>query len=398
MTSFEEAKARLEEKAPGVSRFKYPLIELPFGDTIHINFVVINGAQPGPTFLLTGNIHGDEVTGLIVCHRVLEHLENSIDQLQGRVICIPSLNPTGLWVGTRQPIFDSGRDPNRQWPDSMPEEVFKQLKEDAAAKSDRYYPIQQKIDNNTPPQAKAFKTIFQLFKEAVRPDFHLDLHTFSTLSLPFTFLDNVLYVGDSDEAKQAAQTLFENSVKFAESLGLTLLRERAAGTYISEKLHRSTSGAVLHNLKIPSLTLELGPMDVCPPDYCTAGVTAVLNGLKYSGNLPGDREAITSVPVLHFDCPHRYFPYPMAPATGILDFVVRVGSRVHAGDVIGVIRHIDGRKITDVVSEVDGYIVAIYQHVSVLEGAKIAMFAVEDDQTSNLLNWKELPFNWFVTY
>lgn len=59
----------------------------------------------GPTFLLTANIHGDEITGVVVVHRFLEQL--NLNELKGRIICIPSLNPTGLLAGTRYPQFEA---------------------------------------------------------------------------------------------------------------------------------------------------------------------------------------------------------------------------------------------------------------------------------------------------
>lgn len=82
---------------------------------------VCSGAEAGPRVLITGNIHGDEVTGTIVIHRFIERcatsrvalptppdhlpslhlsLEGKLDRLKGTIVAIPSLNPTGHLQGS----------------------------------------------------------------------------------------------------------------------------------------------------------------------------------------------------------------------------------------------------------------------------------------------------------
>lgn len=74
--------------------------------------------DPGPTFLVTANIHGDEVTGVLVVHRFLDFLEkNPLNS--GRVVIIPSLNPSGHLADSRTPLFQN-KDPNRCWPEYKP--------------------------------------------------------------------------------------------------------------------------------------------------------------------------------------------------------------------------------------------------------------------------------------
>ena len=75
-----------------------------------------------PRLLLSANVHGPEYNGLIVAHRVIEWLETAAPSglLRGTVVVFPNLNPSGHRGGTRWPVFDSGIDPNRQWPDARP--------------------------------------------------------------------------------------------------------------------------------------------------------------------------------------------------------------------------------------------------------------------------------------
>jgi predicted deacylase len=142
----------------------------------------------GPTLLLTGNIHGDEVTGVIVIHRFLESLD--LSKLRGRIVAVPSLNPTGLLAETRFPQFEA-KDPNRAWPDSRPE------KEEKDENPDLWKEYSKRVEDEKGPQARAFAKIAKIF-EKINPQFHLDLHTFSILSHPFAFVDRVLYTGTNN--------------------------------------------------------------------------------------------------------------------------------------------------------------------------------------------------------
>ena len=42
------------------------------GHDLDLKVIIVSGKQDGSTFLVTGNIHGDEVTGVVVVHRLVE--------------------------------------------------------------------------------------------------------------------------------------------------------------------------------------------------------------------------------------------------------------------------------------------------------------------------------------
>lgn len=75
-------------------------IELPYRDRLRIRRTVFEGARSGPTVAVVAGIHGDELEGLYVCHRLarwLEQLEHERPKaLRGRVELYPALNPLGL--------------------------------------------------------------------------------------------------------------------------------------------------------------------------------------------------------------------------------------------------------------------------------------------------------------
>ena len=80
-------------------------------------------------------------------------------------------------------------------------------------------------------QERCFLPISEALK-ALKPDFHVDLHTFSTLSIPFIFIDRVLYENTSEDSKKKAEHLFNQTQAMVQAIGLTVVCERPAWIYV----------------------------------------------------------------------------------------------------------------------------------------------------------------------
>lgn len=74
--------------------------------------VVTRGARPGPTLCLTAGIHGDEVNGMEVAHRIYAGTAGA--DLAGTLIAVPAVNMSGVRSGTR--YLPDRRDLNRAFP------------------------------------------------------------------------------------------------------------------------------------------------------------------------------------------------------------------------------------------------------------------------------------------
>jgi uncharacterized protein len=61
--------------------------------------IVVKGAKPGPKLLVTAAIHGDELNGIDVVHR-LARIDPAT--LSGTLVMVPGLNTPGLLQGTRE--------------------------------------------------------------------------------------------------------------------------------------------------------------------------------------------------------------------------------------------------------------------------------------------------------
>lgn len=75
-------------------------IELPYRDRVRVRRTVFDGRGGGPTVAIVAGIHGDELEGLYVCHRIARWLEELArerpEALRGRVELYPAMNPLGL--------------------------------------------------------------------------------------------------------------------------------------------------------------------------------------------------------------------------------------------------------------------------------------------------------------
>ena len=81
---------------------------------IEVPIIVERAKEPGPTILITGGIHGDEINGVEIVRQIVAKGYNKPEK--GMVICIPVVNIFGFLSQTRQ--FPDGRDLNRVFPGS----------------------------------------------------------------------------------------------------------------------------------------------------------------------------------------------------------------------------------------------------------------------------------------
>lgn len=102
----------------GKTRLWFRPLDTAIGQGWYIPIVVIKGAKPGPKFLITAGIHGDELNGIAVIHSLANTIKP--ETLSGTVVAIPGLNTPGLLHSTRgftsDVIGTSGENLNRLMP------------------------------------------------------------------------------------------------------------------------------------------------------------------------------------------------------------------------------------------------------------------------------------------
>jgi len=85
------------------------------GTLIHMPVHVFRSANPGPTLLLSGGLHGDEVNGIEVVRRMIS-LGIFEDIQCGTVVALPIINVYGFLFFSRE--VPDGKDVNRSFPGS----------------------------------------------------------------------------------------------------------------------------------------------------------------------------------------------------------------------------------------------------------------------------------------
>lgn len=93
---------------------RLPIARLPIGSLIDIPVYVFRGKLPGPTLLLQGGLHGDELNGVEILRRMLRR--RLFRPKKGTVIVVPLLNVYGFLHMSRE--APDGRDVNRMFPGS----------------------------------------------------------------------------------------------------------------------------------------------------------------------------------------------------------------------------------------------------------------------------------------
>lgn len=88
---------------------------IPSGTRIYLNVYVFRSKKPGPTMLVMGGVHGDEINGVEIVRRSIHN--KMFDNLKcGSVIAIPLLNIYGFINFSRD--TPDGKDVNRSYPGS----------------------------------------------------------------------------------------------------------------------------------------------------------------------------------------------------------------------------------------------------------------------------------------
>lgn len=353
-------------KPAHVARGEFPLVELPTGGMENLPVVIVTGSHEGPTVLLTANIHGPEVIGTLVCHRFIEHLARDLSALRGTVVVIPSLNPSGLRHATRFSEHQNV-DPNRKWPGN------RGSKKKGGDEADWLAHLTE-LEHAPGPQERAWEKLFGEFRR-INPVAHLDLHSFTILSMPFAFLDRFFYRTDAEKVSQTE--LAKKTESMLDALDISVFREASFRNMVRTDMYRTTSGSVLNELGIPAATIELGASVQANQQNVEGMQVALSNWLKWVGLLPGAPKA-TGFSNVRSKVPLRTLQYPYAPVAGILDPIWKPGEAFKKGDTLAVMRSISGVRLTEIKAEVDGYLVGWRNGIAHYQGNPLAWVAVED--------------------
>ncbi len=275
---------------------KIPVDRLPTGTLIEIPIYVFNGEELGPTVLLQGGLHGDEINSIEVVRRML--IDKSYKIHRGCVIVVPLLNIFGFLDFSREM---HGKDVNRSFP-------------------------------GTRKGSLASRLAYYLMKEIIKNvDFAIDYHTGGAQRSNYA---QIRYTPQDERGKLLAD-LFNSPFKFGSKL-----------------IPKSFRNECFKN-NIPVIVYEGGESLRIDEYAIQQGIYGTLRVLKHFKMLDSD----ISIPENKKSIEIIKRSWLRAKAAGIFNAKIKNGAAVKKGDIIGFIMDTYGETKFPIKAPKDGYII-----------------------------------------
>lgn len=272
------------------------LVHDGLGQPVRVPLLVARGARPGPVAALTAAVHGNEVNGVPVLHRLLRKLDPQ--RLRGTLVAVPVANVPAYLLHQRR--TDDGVDLNHVFP-------------------------------GAPVGREAVVYAHRFFESVVRQaDLLLDLHTASHGRV------NCLYVrADLHHAEARAMAQLQRPQIVVHS-------PPADGTL------RGAANAA----GVPAVTIEIGNPSRIQREFVKRSVTGLRAVLAHRGMLPRRDLNLGEPPVL---C--RRSGWLFTDRGGFLEMRVKLTERVHAGQEVAVLYDAFGEVVQTYTAPHDGIVI-----------------------------------------
>lgn len=277
---------------------KIPIDRLPTGTLIEIPVYIFNGKKAGPTVLLQGGLHGDEVNSIELVRRLL--IDKSYKILCGCVIVVPLLNIFGFINLSRDM---HGKDVNRSFPGS---------KTGSLASRMAYYLMKELTEN---------------------VDFGIDFHTGGGQRSNFP---QIRYTPEDQNAKALATT-FKAPMMFGSKLIAKSFRNACYRKGIPIIVYEAGE-----SLRLDEEAIQQGI-------YGTLRVLRSFNMISSNVEIPEGEESIIITKR----------KWIRAKVAGLFNLKVKNGDKVKKGHILGFIMDTYGETKFAVKAPQDGYIIAV---------------------------------------
>ena len=274
-----------------------PVADLYTSTSLSMPLQVICGRRDGPVLFVSAAIHGDELNGVEIIRRLLRL--KALGSIRGTLIAVPIVNVHGFLNQSR--YLPDRRDLNRSFPGSAKGSIAARL-------------------------ANTFFT--QIVSKA---DYGIDLHTgaINRSNLP-------QIRGDLDDAK---------TLELANCFGVPVI--------VNANIRDNSLRASVAELGVPVLIYEAGEALRFDEISIRAGLRGILNIMRLIEMLPAKKAAKRPVkPVLA-----RSTSWVRAPASGIFNTDVKLGSSVSKGQRLATISDPLGGSSDILVAPFDGIII-----------------------------------------
>ena len=308
------------------SRLFIEIVENGIGRPIQVPVVVARGKKPGPIFGVTAALHGNELNGIPVIHRLLQRV--NLKTLRGTIVCVIAANMPGLLAEQRE--FSDGQDLNHIMPGKPHGKIS---------------------------QVYAYNLVDRITQHF---DFLIDLHTASQGRV------NSLYVRADLKQRITAQMAF-------------LLNPQII-------VHNPPSDYTLRGTAAeagkPAITVEICDPQKFQRDPISRTIKGIRRILTHIGMVPSrsySQQVKAKPPVL---CRNSY--WILAERGGMMRCVPKLAERFAKGDVIATQVNIFGDTIKEYLAPEDGIVVGHCVNPIGQTGARILHLGVPMNEVEQL--------------
>lgn len=321
------------------------VFEMVDGSIHRIPLMIKRGPEKGPKLFLTAVLHGEEVTGMEIVHRLFEQIKLR----QGTLYAFPVVNLAGFQFGVRYyPYYDA--DPSSlDYPNLN--RVFPGEADGAPVERLAYVVYQTIADTN--------------------PDLLIDLHCDAPNSIAYIPMDRLVLRPDKN--------LELKTRRLAEVFGVTVCVDDTPEGYVEGLGERTLTGAVFNRLRIPAFVVELGGPRVIRENFVRMGTNGLKNILSALGMLDGPWEPWESDAKIKVDYPLRTHLISVSRGFGKMSYRVRVGRFIRASELIATVEDTFGEKKEEVRADRDGFVLSLGYQVLSSPGMPAATLAVKDE-------------------
>lgn len=299
-----------------ITRLLVELAHDGLGAPIHVPMLVARGERPGPVFGITAGVHGNELNGIPVIHRLFGELTPA--RLRGTVAAVVVVNVPGYLANQRR--FIDGKDLNHIMPglaDGSMAKVF----------------VHRFID-----------------RVVRRFEFLVDMHTASFGNI------NSLYVrADLTDTKAA---------RMARLLRPQIILNNPP----SDRTLRGTAS----EMSIPAITVEVGNPQRFKPEFIRSSLLGIRRILAEIGMVRRRPHVETPPPILCSDSRWLYTDHG-----GLLEVFPDPTERVQAGQVIARLSDVFGETVREYTAPLDGVVIGKRVNPVAQTGARIVHLGIE---------------------
>jgi hypothetical protein len=302
-----------------IFRFWYNIISDTFGNPIQIPILVARGRMEGKILGLTAAVHGNELNGIPVIHRLFKELDPN--ELAGTVVGIPAVNVPSMIRSKRR--FNDGKDLNHIFPG---------------------------IQNGNASEVYAYRFFNALVRQF---DYLIDLHTAS-----FGRINSYYIRADMSQSVTARMALLQNSQII---------------------VHNPPSDGTLRGaadeIGIPAITLEVGNPQTFQKGMIRSGLTGIYNVLSDFQMISDEIEQPTEPVIV---CRDSYWIY--TDRGGILKVHKNLVDTVKAGEHIATQENIFGDLVCKYEAPEAGVVVGKSTNPINQTGGRILHLGLIDEQ------------------